>query len=105
MLKRKDLVRDGDRDVQRNTQTQKTVLTKEEKEEILADNDGVKAAEAELLTCWTAWRAFYNDEKQIPNMRKVQAVVNSGLRPEFDTEDQEVRAYAPWVNDQSHTSL
>jgi len=92
MLKRKDLVRDDDRDVQRNTSTQKILLTKDEKDVVLADNTGFQAAETELSTRWSAWQGFYNDEKEVPNMRKVQAVMKSGLRPEFDVDDQEVRA-------------
>ena len=105
MLKRKDLVRDEDRDIQRNTQTQKTALTKDEKAAVFAANTDVQAADAEMSTRWTAWRAFYNDEKQAPNMRKQQAVIKSGLRPEFNVDNQEVRMYVLWVNSQSHTSL
>lgn len=97
MLKRKDTIRDGDRDVQRNTQTQKTVLTNEEKEDILADNQGFKAAEANLSACWETWRAFYNDKKEEPNMRKRQAVIKSGLRPEFNVDDEEVAVHVPYT--------
>ena len=91
MLKRKDIIRDDNRDAQRNTQTIKTTLTKEEEGVILADDCSFQDAESEFSRCWAAWRAFYNDEKEVePNMRKQQAVVKSRLRPEFDTDDQEV---------------
>ena len=105
MLKRKDLVQDDNRDIQRNTQTQKTPLTKDEKDTILAASVDFQAAEAKLSTCWSAWQAFYNDEKEVPNMCKVQAVMKSGLRPEFEVDDQEVWACVSRVNNWSHTSL
>lgn len=91
MLKRKDIVRDDNRDVQRNSQTQKTRLTNEEKDEILIDDPSFQAAEDEFSRCWATWRAFYNDEKEEPNMRKRLAVIKSGLRPEFDTDTEEVK--------------
>lgn len=91
MLKRKDIVRDEGRDAQRNTQTQKTLLTKEEKDGIITGNAAYQTADAEFTACWVAWRRFYNNQSEAPNMRKQQAVVKSGLRPEFDAADGKVK--------------
>ena len=91
ILKRTGKIDDEDRDVQRNTQSWKILLTNDEKDEVLINDPTFQAADEKFAACWMEWRAFYSDEEQGPNMRKQQAVIKSGLRPEFNTDDEEVR--------------
>ena len=104
ILKKKDIVRDKDRDIQRNLQTVKTVLTKEEISQVLAEDATFQDAEREFSAFWLAWRAFYNDEKEAANMRKLQTVIKSGLRQEFNSEDEQVMCVS-YCEFQSHMSF